>query len=178
MAASRPAAALPAAQPIASVEATALARFETFGDVVALVRARRDMKLLVEIEAGVRLVRYAPGRIEFEPGPEAAPDLAARIGERLRAFTGARWGVSVVSGGGAPSIAELRTEREGALKAEALTHPLVQAVLEAFPGAKIRDVRPPEELAGSVDATGTAAADDAAAAGEEDETWDPFEEDR
>lgn len=176
VAASQPAAAVPAAQPLASVEATALARYETFDDVVALVRARRDMKLLVEIEAGVRLVRYAPGRIEFEPGPDAAPDLAARIGERLRAFTGARWGVSVVSGGGAPSIAELRAEREGVLKAEAAAHPLVQAVLDAFPGATIRDVRPPEELAGAVDATGTAAAEDEASA--EDETWDPFEEDR
>ena len=62
------------------------------------------------------------------------------------------------------------------LKAEAAAHPLVQAVLDAFPGATIRDVRPPEELAGAVDATGTAAAEDEASA--EDETWDPFEEDR
>ena len=42
-------------------ETAPLARYERFEDVLALVRARRDMSLLVEIETGVRLVRYAPG---------------------------------------------------------------------------------------------------------------------
>ncbi|MEL6588378.1 MAG: DNA polymerase III subunit gamma/tau, partial [Pseudomonadota bacterium] len=58
--------ALPAVQ--ADTE-TALARFQTFPQVVDLIRANRDVKLLVEVETGVRLVSYAPGRIEFEPAP-------------------------------------------------------------------------------------------------------------
>ena len=134
---------------------------------MALVRARRDVSLLVEIEAGVRLVRYAPGRIEFEPAEAAAPDLAARLAQRLQLWTGVRWGVAVVGSGGAATIAEVRAAEKGDLRARSLAHPMVQAVLAAFPGAEIKDVRPADAL----DVPGPAAP----AAADEDESWDPFD---
>src|SRR5690606_1271415 len=98
-------------------ETSALARYARFEDVVALVRARRDMALLVEIETDLRLVKYAPGHIEFEPTDSAAPEFPARLGERLRAWTGARWIISVTGSGGAATLAEERAEHEGDLKA-------------------------------------------------------------
>ncbi|HSF64081.1 MAG TPA: DNA polymerase III subunit gamma/tau, partial [Paracoccaceae bacterium] len=79
MAAPRPviaqggAAAAPAADP------SALHAYATFDSVVAMIRDARDMKLLFEIESCLRLVRYSPGRIEFQPTPDAPPDLAARL---------------------------------------------------------------------------------------------------
>ena len=142
--------------------------YATFAQVVDLIRDKRDMKLLYEVETGLRLARYSPGRIEFEPGPNAAPDLASRMGQRLQGWTGARWGVSVVGSGGAPTIAEAREEGANAAKSEAMTNPLVQAVLAAFPGAKITEVRSPEVLA---------AAAAAEALPEVDDDWDPFEDD-
>ena len=108
------------------------------------------MSMLIEIENGVRLVHYAPGRIEFEPAGDAAPDLAARLAMRLQTWTGARWMVSVVGSGGASTIAEDRNQRKSDLHKEALEDPLVQAVLEAFPGAEVREVRAlddPEDMA-------------------------------
>jgi DNA polymerase-3 subunit gamma/tau len=126
------------------------------------------MSLLVEIETGVRLVRYAPGRIEFEPAEEAPPELAARLAQRLQLWTGVRWGVAVVGSGGAATLAEARAARKGDLRAQALAHPMVQAVLAAFPGADVREVRPADDLA----APAAAAADEAA--GDEDD-WDPFD---
>ena len=140
-------AAPPAQMPVA--ETGPLARYERFEDVVALIRARRDMSLLVEVEAGVRLARYAPGRIEFEPAEAAPPDLAARLAQRLQLWTGARWGVAVVGTGGAATIAEVRAKEKGDLRARALEHPMVQAVLAAFPGAEIREVRPAGRAGGA-----------------------------
>jgi DNA polymerase-3 subunit gamma/tau len=137
----------------------------TFAQVVDLIRERRDMKLLVEVENDLRLVRYAPGRIEFEPGPGAAPDLAARLSQRLQTWTGSRWGVSVTGSGGAPSIAEARDDSRRTAEVQALQNPLVQAVLAAFPGARIAAIRslaPPR-------------ADDALP--EVEDEWDPFEDD-
>lgn len=151
-------------------ETNALARYERFEDVVALVRARRDMSLLMEIEGGVRLAKYAPGRIEFEPADGAAPDLAARIGQRLQLWTGVRWGVSVVGSGGAATIAEVREADRDARTAEAAAHPMVQAVMAAFPGAAIREVRPPDAVAAESLAPVAEADDD-------DDDWDPFLED-
>ena len=156
----------PAAAPAPVAETGPLARYARFEDVVALVRARRDVSLLVEIEAGVRLARYAPGRIEFEPAEAAAPDLAARLAQRLQLWTGVRWGVAVVGSGGAATIAEVRAAEKGDLRARSLAHPMVQAVLAAFPGAEIKDVRPADAL----DAPGSAVP-----AAEDEGEWDPFD---
>ena len=145
----------------------ALARYATFPQAVELIRANRDVKLLVEVETGVRLVSYSPGRIEFEPAPGAAPDLAARLGGRLQGWTGARWAVSVVSGGGAPTLAEARDAGARAAEAEAMAHPMTQAILAAFPGAELIEVRTREAIA-------EAAAGDALA--EVEDEWDPFDE--
>ena len=132
----------PQQQPRAEAVAEPLAQFRSFEDVLAFIREKRDIALLTEVEAGVRLVHFAPGRIEFEPAEDAAPDLATRLAGRLGQWTGTRWGVSVVSSGGAETVAERRAAEQRSREAEALAHPLVQAVMAAFPGAEIRTVRP------------------------------------
>jgi DNA polymerase III subunit gamma/tau len=152
-----------AAQPVEA----GLTLYGSFDAVVDLIRERRDMRLLVEVETTLRLARYAPGRIEFEPTSQAAPDLAARLGQRLQGWTNARWGVSVVSTGGAATIAETREAAQDSARAEAAENPLVRAVQAAFPGAKITDIRTPAAL------TAQAATD---ALPEVEDEWDPFED--
>ncbi|MGF6860232.1 DNA polymerase-3 subunit gamma/tau [Rhodobacteraceae bacterium MBR-64] len=142
-------------------------RYPDFEAVVALIRAQRDMKLLLEVETCLRLARYAPGRIEFQPTVDAPPDLAARLSQRLMGWTGQRWGVSVVGTGGAATIDEARNIERTEAEAEARHHPLVQAVLAAFPGARIGDIRTLE--------TREAEAAVVALPEVEDE-WDPFED--
>ncbi|MFA9230616.1 MAG: DNA polymerase III subunit gamma/tau [Microgenomates group bacterium] len=141
--------------------------YASFAQVVELIREKRDMKLLYEVEAGVRLARYSPGRIEFELSPVADDQLPSRLAQRLQAWTGARWGVTVVSTGGAATIEEDRNKEATAARAEALQSPLVQAVLTAFPGAKITEIRTPEAMAAS------AAIE---ALPEVEDEWDPFED--
>ena len=52
--------------------------------------------------------------------------------------------------GGAPAITETRDSKKQALRNEAIGHPLVAAILEAFPGAKVGDLKTPEEIATKV----------------------------
>ncbi len=146
----------------------ALARYPTFEHVVELIRAHRDVKLLVEVENGIRLISYQPGRIEFTPADQAPTDLAARLGSALQRWTGNRWAVSIVSDGDAPTISELRDKAELTLKAEAEQHPLVQAVLAQFPKAKITRIETPEQRAAQVETEALLEVED---------EWDPFEED-
>ena len=145
--------------------------YATFESVVDLIREKRDMLLLKEVEDCVRLVRYSPGRIEFEPVPQAKPDLAARLGQRLQGWTGARWGVSVVGSGGAPTLAETRDADKLAQEAEARENPLVHAVMLAFPGAKISEIRSPEDMLARAAAEALPEAEP-----EVGDDWDPFEE--
>lgn len=139
--------------------------------VIGLIRDKRDMLLLKEVEDGIRLARYTPGRVEFELAPGAKPDLPARLAQRLQGWTGSRWGVSVVGSGGAATITELREAELRKAEEAAMQSPLVQAVLTAFPGAKIAAIRTAEEMAAEAAAEALPVADP-----EMDEDWDPFEE--
>ncbi len=146
----------------------ALARFPTFEHVVELIRANRDGKLLVDVETGLRLVSYQPGRIEFEPADTAPADLAQRLGQRLQTWTGNRWAVSVVSDGGGKTIDEVRNAERYDMEEEARGHPMVQAVMAAFPKAEITDIRTAADIAAEAQSD---------ALPEVEDEWDPFEED-
>ena len=146
----------------------ALAHYPTFQSVVALIRANRDVKLLVEVETGLRLAAYRPGRIEFTPTDDAAPDFAQRLGSALQRWTGNRWAVTVVPDCSEQTIAESRDADRAALQAEAQEHPLVQAALAAFPGARIATIRTAEDVAQEAEAE---------ALPEVPDEWDPFEDD-
>ena len=146
----------------------ALARYPTFEHVLELIRANRDVKLLVEVETGLRLAAYQPGRIEFAPTDNAPRDLAQRLGQRLQLWTGNRWAVSVVNEGGAPTVSEIRDAADLALKQSAQDHPLVQAVLANFPKASITAIRTAQDIANEAHIE---------ALPEVDDEWDPFEED-
>jgi DNA polymerase-3 subunit gamma/tau len=155
------------AQTAVALATDALHHYARFEDVVELIRAHRDVKLLVEVETGLRLVSYQPGRIEVNPTPDAARDLVGRLGARLQAWTGNRWAISVADGGG-PTIAEMRDAAANAIMKEAQQHPLVKAVIAAFPKAKITEIRTEAEKEQH-------ALEDALP--EVDEEWDPFDED-
>ena len=146
---------------------SALADYPGFEHVVELIRERRDVRLLVELETCVRLAAYRPGRIEFVPTDNAPSDLAQRMGSALQRWTGHRWAVSLVNTGGGATIAETRDAAQRALEDEARAHPLVQAVFNAFPQARIEAIRTPEDQAASAMAE---------ALPEVEDEWDPFEE--
>jgi DNA polymerase-3 subunit gamma/tau len=76
--------------------------------------------------------------------------------------------VILVNEGGAETLAEIRDADQLALEEEARDHPLVQAVLTTFPGAKITSITTPKAI------EAIAAAD---ALPEVDDEWDPFEDD-
>ena len=146
----------------------ALAHYARFEDIVALIRTHRDVKLLVDVETTLRLVSYQPGRITVNPTDDAPRDLVQKLGSRLQAWTGNRWAITVVNEGGDPTIASLRDAAENAQRAEAEAHPLVQAVIAAFPKAKITEIRTETEKEHEAELD---------ALPEVDDEWDPFDED-
>ena len=146
--------------------AETLAHFARFEDVLELIRHHRDVKLLVDVETSLKLVSYSPGRIEFEPTEKAPRDLAQRLGSRLQTWTGQRWAVSIGTNG-ASTIAELRDAAALELKEQAKAHPLVQAVLVAFPKAQISDIRTAKDIAAEAQID---------ALPEVEDEWDPFDD--
>jgi len=165
-----------AAQAALAGAAPALAAWPDFDSVVAMIRAKRDALLLAEVEAGLQLVRYSPGRIEFQPTADAAPDLAQRLASRLQGWTGQRWVVSVANTGGAATIRQTRAAAEDAREARALALPAVQAILAAFPGARVVAVHDPEPDTGPDTGLDTDTQPGSDSLPEADDDWDPFDD--
>jgi DNA polymerase-3 subunit gamma/tau len=134
-------ASLPAPQPAAT---PLPADFEA---VVGLLEEKREMLLANQLINNVHVVRCEAGRLEFRPAPDAPSDLANRLGEMLARLTGQRWMISVSSQPGQPTLAAQRLARQARSRATAQNHPLVQKVLEVFPGATIERVRDLTETA-------------------------------
>jgi len=126
----------------------------SFAEVVELVGMRRDARLKVHLEEHVSLVRFEAGRIELRLLDGAPPSLAGELAEKLTRWSGRRWIVAVSSEAGAPPIGEERRKREAAELAGLRQHPALKAVLEAFPSAEIKAVRPLAKDRGDDSATG------------------------
>jgi len=113
------------------------APLQSFAEVAELAGARRDIKLKLALEEHVRLVSFRPGHIELNLMDGAPADLAGQLGNKLGAWTGARWMVSLSDQPGEPTLGEQRREREAAMRTEVEQHPLVRQVFQHFPGAEI-----------------------------------------
>jgi DNA polymerase-3 subunit gamma/tau len=116
-----------------------------FAEVVALFETKREARLALALSTDVHPVRCEPGRLEFRQTDKAPVDLAPKVADALARWTGQRWMVSVSSEAGEPTLASRRAAAHDARRQRALEHPLVQAALEAFPGATLEVVRGRDE---------------------------------
>ena len=130
------------AAPVLAVQPVALPAPESFEEVVALFDSRREAMLTHHLTHDLRLVRFAPGRIEMQPVTHLSPDIPARINRHLSEWTGMRWSLIFTEEQGAPTLAEMKKLAAEKARAYAEAHPKVQAVLAAFPGAKVLDIIP------------------------------------
>ena len=116
-------------------------RLASYRDVVALVAERREPLLHGYLRNAVHLVRFAPGVIELRPEPDAPRSLAADLGRVLLEATGARWAIVLSKAAGEATLDQQGQVAEAARQHAAADHPLVRAILEAFPGAVLGPVR-------------------------------------
>jgi DNA polymerase-3 subunit gamma/tau len=121
-------------------EPAATPRLAGFRDVAALVATLREPTLHAHLLHSVHLVRFAPPVIELRPQPQAPRDLASRLAALLLEATGTRWTIALSSAPGEPTLAEQGGAADTARRVAAAEHPLVRAILDAFPGARIEAV--------------------------------------
>lgn len=114
---------------------------QTFAEAVALFGEKHEPLLQAHLQASVHLVHFELGRIEINPMAHAPKDLANRAGALLSEWTGKRWIVSISNKPGQETLRGQELAEVAKQKADAARHPLVQAVLAAFPDASIEAVR-------------------------------------
>ncbi len=122
---------------------------QSFAEVMALFDRRREAVIRSHLASHCHLVHFEPGRIELRPAEGAPRDLANRLGQLLGEWTGTRWLIAVSEAEGSPTLRQQEASHDRELRNEVAGHPLVQAVLETFPGATIAAVR--ERFAAAAD---------------------------
>ncbi|KFL30931.1 DNA polymerase III subunits gamma and tau [Devosia riboflavina] len=124
-----------------AVVAPALATVATYKDLIALATAKRDVLVKLALESQMRPISFEQGRIEVALADGADPGMIATLSARLQTWTGQRWLVMVST---KPpeglTIRQEREQRKEAATAAAHEDPLVKAILETFPGAKVVNV--------------------------------------
>ncbi len=130
----------PAPVPASTDPASTAPQLASFRDVVALVANQREAMLHAHLVHSVHLVRFAPPVIELRPQANAPRDLASKLAALLTDVTGTRWTIALSAAEGTPTLADQGSAADAARRSAAADHPLVRAIMEAFPGARIDQV--------------------------------------
>jgi DNA polymerase III subunit gamma/tau len=114
---------------------------QSFLQVLELFEKNQEALLRAQLYAHAHLVSFESGRIGLRLDEGAPRDLTNKLATLLSQWTGQRWLVSISGEEGEPTLKEQAEARNQTMKSEAASDPLVRAVLDAFPGARIESVR-------------------------------------
>ncbi|KRA27903.1 DNA polymerase III subunit gamma/tau [Brevundimonas sp. Root608] len=127
-----------AARPVA---APALPDPQSFEQVVALIGEKREVGLQMDVQRYVRPVAFKPGAITYESLDGAPMDLARKLASRLKDWTGRTWLIAANGQGGGETMIEIDRRKRSEERAGIEADPFVMAVMQAFPGAKIGEIK-------------------------------------
>lgn len=123
------------------VQAPATPDPQSFEQVVALIGEKREVGLQMDVQRFVRPVAFKPGAITYESIEGAPIDLPRRLASRLREWTGRTWLIAANGQGGGETMIEIDRRRRTEERARIEADPFVVAVMEAFPGARIGEIK-------------------------------------
>ncbi len=127
-----------AARPVA---APSLPDPQSFEQVVALIGEKREVGLQMDVQRFVRPVAFKPGAITYESLDGAPIDLARKLAARLKDWTGRTWLIAANGQGGGETMIEVDRRKRSEQRAEIEADPFVMAVMQAFPGAVIGEIK-------------------------------------
>ncbi|WP_338607971.1 DNA polymerase III subunit gamma/tau [Pelagibacterium nitratireducens] len=125
----------------------ALAVPKSYEQIVALAAEKRDIAIKYALESDIKPVSFEVGRIEVALTPTANPSVVSTLSARLKEWTGRPWLVTISTREiAAPTLREARRAAEDHARDAALEDPMVKAVMETFPGARLVNIKSRPDL--------------------------------
>ena len=113
---------------------------DTLEAITDLCEAQGEFIMASFIRRHMRPVLVEAGRIDVQLTQDADDRMLANLAKSLGGWTGRQWLISLKHEGGMPTIEEAQAQTQQAIFDKAATEPLVGAVLDTFPSAKISAV--------------------------------------
>ncbi len=110
---------------------------QSFRELVVLFEVRREGRLYALLYQSARLVRFEIGQLEVSSDTPLPVSFAGEVGKKLSEWTGQRWLVSLSREQGEEPLHVTDKALQLAREQAALQHPVVKAVMDAFPGTKM-----------------------------------------
>jgi DNA polymerase-3 subunit gamma/tau len=137
----------PSAAPQAAPRAEARPVPQSYEQIVALAGEKRDIAVKHALESDIKPVSFEVGRIEVALTPTANPSIVSLLSARLKDWTGRPWLVTISTREiAAPTLREARRAAEDNARSAALEDPMVKAVMETFPGARLVNIKSRPDL--------------------------------
>ncbi len=122
-------------------EAVQYEQINTFDELLAVTEKRREIAFKLALRNHVRLVSFSRGRMEINLTGNPPRNFVNDISSKLQAWTGERWMVAASQQEGEKTRKEQDDELREVLEKDARNTPAVSAIMAAFPGSKIVDIR-------------------------------------
>lgn len=127
--------------PKAEVAPAEYEQINTFDELLAVTEKRREIAFKLALRNHVRLVSFSRGRMEINITGNPPRNFVNDISAKLQAWTGERWMIAASQQEGEATRKEQEEALREILEADAKNTPTVAAILAAFPGSKIVDIR-------------------------------------
>jgi DNA polymerase III subunit gamma/tau len=119
-----------------------LASPQNYAELVALAGEKRDLIVKHALEASLLPIAFGESRLEVALVEGADPGIIQTLSARLKAWTGRNWMITVSSQAPAgPTLRQREQQRQRDELDAAHEDPLVRAILETFPGARVANVK-------------------------------------
>ncbi len=112
-----------------------------FEDLIFLSEDKRDIKTKTYLRSHVRLVEFRSGYFEFNQVGATSRESLQHLKQQLENWTRIRWNIVISDKEGLPTLEEIEAAEKDNQMEKARSHPAVAAIMKAFEGARIVDVR-------------------------------------
>lgn len=111
---------------------------QTLADVEYILNKSGRIRLAGEVFQAVHLVHLEPGRLDIRLEPGARKEIYNELSKSLNELTGNHWLVSPSDKDGSLTLAEQRAAEEKAVIESLKQDPLVENIVQLFPGAEVK----------------------------------------
>ncbi len=113
-----------------------------FKSLVKQLESQGKHHLAQQLHDQVGLVRFAPSELVLKPLRPLGANWSRELAAELKAITGTSWQIALSDEASEPSLLDEEKMAEDQVRAEVLSDPNVQAVMEAFPEATLESFEP------------------------------------